>query len=238
MNVLIIGAGGPVAAAAIKALEPYHILRLADIKELESDHEMLIVDITDPAEVLEATSGMDAIINCTVLRDDIVKSFDVNIRGAYNVMKAAVEHGIQRVVHTGPQMVMQGIYVDDFLITADPPTRPGTNLYGLTKYLSLEVCRIFAEEHDIQVICFLYCGFRNPPDEDARPEGEVGPFIVSWEDTGQAFKLALEVERLPRNFEVFNIMADLPHRKHINTRARSLLGFQPKENFQRLWDRR
>ena len=238
MNVLIIGASGPVAAAAIKALEPYHTLRLADIKELESDHEMLIVDITDPAEVLEAASGMNAIINCTVLRDDIVKSFDVNIRGAYNVMKAAVEHGIQRVVHTGPQMVMQGIYVDDFLITADPPTRPGTNLYGLTKYLSLEVCRIFAEEHDIQVICFLYCGFRNSPDEDARPEGEVGPFIVSWEDTGQAFKLALEVERLPRNFEVFNIMADLPHRKHINTRARSLLGFQPKENFQRLWDRR
>lgn len=237
MNVLIIGAGGPVAAAAIKALEPYHTLRLADIKQLESDHESLVVDITDPAEVLEAASGMDAIINCTVLRNDMVKSFDVNIRGAYNVMKAAVEHGIQRVVHTGPQMVMRGIYVDDFLITADPPTRPGTNLYGLTKYLSLEICRIFAEEHDIQVICFLYCGFRNPPDKDAKPKDEVGPFIVSWEDTGQAFKLALEVERLPRNFEVFNIVADLPHRKHINTRAKSLLGFQPKENFQRLWDR-
>ena len=76
------------------------------------------------------------------------------------------------------------------------------------------------------------------PDEDAKPDGEVGPFIVSWEDTGQAFKLALEVESLTRNFEVFNIVADLPHRKHINTRAKSLLGFQPKENFQRQWDRR
>lgn len=238
MNVFILGAGGPVAAAAIKALEPYHKLRLADIKELESDHETLMVEITDPAEVLKAASGMDAIINCTVLRNDMVKSFDVNIRGAYNVMKAAVEHDIRRVVHTGPQMVMRGIYADDFLLTADPPTRPGINLYGLTKYLSLEVCRIFAEEHDIQVICFLYCGFRNPPDEDAKPEGEVGPFLVSWEDAGQAFRLALEVERLPRNFEVFNIVADLPHRKHINTRAKSLLGFQPKENFQRSWDRR
>ena len=238
MNVLIIGAGGPVADAAIKALEPYHTLRLADIKELESEHETLVVDITDPAQVLEAASGMDVIINCTVLRNDIVRSFDVNIRGAYNVMKAAVEHGIKRVVHTGPQMVMRGMYIDDFLITSDPPTRPGTNLYGLTKYLSLEVCRIFAEEHDIQVICFLYCGFRNPPDEDAKPDGEVGPFIVSWEDTGQAFKLAMEVEHLPNKFEVFNILADLPHRKHTNTRAKSLLGFQPKENFQRLWDRR
>lgn len=238
MNVLILGAGGPVAAAAIKALEPYHTLRLTDIKEMESEHETLIVDITEPAKVLEAASGMDAIINCTVIRDHIIKSFDVNIRGAYNVMKAAVEHGIQRIVHTGPQMVMRGLYTDDFLITADPPQRPGTGLYGLTKYISLEICRIFAEEHDLQVICFLYCGFQDSPAEDAKPTGEMGPFIVSWEDTGQAFKLALDVERLPRNFEVFNILADLPHRKHTNIRAKTLLGFQPKENFQRLWDRR
>ena len=37
MKVLILGAGGPVAAAAIKALEPYHTLRLTDINQLESD---------------------------------------------------------------------------------------------------------------------------------------------------------------------------------------------------------
>lgn len=237
MNVLIIGAGGPVAAAAIKALEPHHTLRLADIKELESPHEARAVDIANPAEVFGAASGMDAIVNCTVIRGDMVKSFDVNIRGAYNVMQAAVKHGIRRVVHTGPQQVIRNEYADDFFLTADASPRPGTSLYGLTKYISMEVCRIFAEEHDLQVVCFLYHSFRNPPEEQAKPGGEVNPFIVSWEDTGEAFRLALEAERLPRNFEVFNIVGDLPHRKYINVRAKTLLGFQPKEDFQKAWNR-
>jgi nucleoside-diphosphate-sugar epimerase len=235
MNVLIVGAGGPVAAAAIKALEPHHTLRLADIKELKSAHETLIVDITNPVEVFEAASGMDAIINCTVLRNDIVKSFDVNIRGAYNVMKAAVKHSIRRVVHTGPELIIREEYSNDFFLNADTTPRPSTGLYGLTKYLSMEVCRIFAEEHDLQVICFLYHSFRNPPDEQAKPTDEVNPFIISWEDTGEAFRLALEAESLPSNFETFIIVADLPHRKYINAKAKTLLGFKPKENFQRWW---
>ncbi len=235
MNVLIIGAGGPVAAAAIKALEPHHTLRLTDIKQLESDHETLIVDIGNPAEVFKAAFGMDAIINCAVIRGDMVKSFDVNIRGAYNVMKAAVKHGIRRVVHTGPELIIRQEYADNFFLSADTTPRPTTGLYGLTKYLSMEVCRIFAEEHDLQVICFLYHSFRNPPDEQAKPGEEVNPFIISWEDTGEAFRLALEAERLPRNFEPFIIVGDLPHRKYSNIKAKTLLGFQPKEDFQKSW---
>lgn len=238
MKVLIMGAGGPVAAAAIKALEPHHILRLADIKQLESDHETLIVDIKNPSEVFKAASGMDAIINCAVLRDDIVKSFDVNIRGAYNVMKAAVKHSIRRIVHTGPELIIRAEYADDFFLSADTVPRPTTGLYGLTKYLSMEVCRIFAEEHDLQVICFLYHSFRHPPDEEAKPGGEVNPYIISWEDTGEAFRVALEAERLPQNFESFIIVADLPHRKYTNIKAKTLLGFQPKEDFQKLWNKR
>ena len=44
---------------------------------------------------------MDSLINCTVLRDSLVPAFRVNLVGAYNVMKAAVECGIRRVIHTG-----------------------------------------------------------------------------------------------------------------------------------------
>ena len=238
MNVLIMGAGGPVAAAAIKALETHYTLRLADIKELEYDHETLIVDIGNPAEVFEAASGMDAIINFAVLRSDITKSFDVNIRGAYNVMQAAVKHDIRRIVHTGPELIIRSEYADDFFLSAGTTPRPTTGLYGLTKYLSMEVCRIFAEEHDLQVICFLYHSFRHSPDEEAEPGDEVNPYIISWEDAGEAFRVALEAPPLPRNFEAFTIVADLPHRKYSNIKAKTLLGFQPKEDFQKLWNRK
>ena len=63
------------------------------------------VDVTDFDQVLAATRGMDAVINMTVMRHDPVEAFRVNTLGAYNVIRAAVECGIRRVVQTGPQQV-------------------------------------------------------------------------------------------------------------------------------------
>ena len=57
---------------------------------LEPPHEACVVDVSDPAQVMEATRGMDAIINCTVTRRHPVTDFRVNMIGAYNVMRAAV----------------------------------------------------------------------------------------------------------------------------------------------------
>jgi nucleoside-diphosphate-sugar epimerase len=234
MNVLILGAGGPVAAAAIRALQPYHRLRLADVKPLDfPEHETLMTDITSPQAVIEAAQGMDAIINCTVIRHDPVKAFDVNTRGAYNVMKAAVTTNIRRVIHTGPHLTVSAEeYTDDFNISEDSPPRPGVGLYSITKYLGQEVCRVFAETYNIQVICLLFCGFR----PKASGAG-LGPFIVSWDDAGEAFRCTLEVEQLPRSFEIFHIVADLPLGKYPNTKAKTLLGFHPKDTLEYLWRR-
>ncbi|MBI4531445.1 MAG: NAD(P)-dependent oxidoreductase, partial [Candidatus Latescibacteria bacterium] len=162
MNVLLLGAGGPVAAAAIRALQPYHHLRLADIRPLDfPEHDTLITDITFLEAVIEAARGMDVIINCTVIRHDPVKAFEVNTRGAYNVMKAAVANGIHRVIHTGPHLTVSAEeYTHDFDLSEEFPPRPGVGLYSITKYLGQEVCRVLAEAYGIQVICLLFCGFR------------------------------------------------------------------------------
>ncbi|NLC55631.1 MAG: hypothetical protein GX774_02190, partial [Armatimonadetes bacterium] len=48
---------------------------------------------------------------------------------------------------------------------------------------------------------------------------------------------AVEVERLPSPFEVFNIMADLPYRRFLNDKAKRILGWQPQENFRVCWER-
>src|SRR5690606_17259527 len=75
---------------------------------LGAPHEDRVVDVADLAQVVAAAEGMDAIINCTVVRHDPVQAFRVNVLGAYHVMQAAVTHGIRRVVHTGPQQVTAG----------------------------------------------------------------------------------------------------------------------------------
>ena len=41
-----------------------------------------------------------------------------------------------------------------------PLPHSGTYLYAITKSLGQEICRVFAEEHDIHVLDFLFYNFR------------------------------------------------------------------------------
>lgn len=254
-NVCIFGAGGPVGAMAQRALESDYTLRLTDIRDVheiragepqspgapvptvpESPHEWRIVDVADYQSVLDAAQGMDALINVSVLRHVLDPAFRVNTVGAYNVMKAAVELGITRVIHTGPRHTMlrfEGDYWSDFHVPDEAPLHPGSDLYALSKCLGGEIVRSFAEEHDLEVIVFLYCLFR--PADGGESEPRLFPFQVAWEDTGTPFLHGLRVDSIPSNYEVFDIIADLPHTKWSPRKAERLLGWRPQHNFEHLY---
>ena len=182
---------------------------------------------------------MDAIINCTVVRPHPVHAFRVNVLGAYNVMRAAVAHGIRRVVHTGPQQVTLRApagYWGNRDLSPDVPSRPGDSLYILTKYLGQEICRIFAEEHDLEVPALLFSSFVNPETPPPRPLGAF-PFSVSWEDAAEAMRGALRAPSFPHPFEPFFILGDLPHGRYSNEKAKRLLRWQPRDTLEAHWRR-
>jgi nucleoside-diphosphate-sugar epimerase len=259
-SVVVFGAGGPLAAAAARALAPAYRLRLTDLRplaELEREgrpqspgaplpavlgppHEAAVVDVADPAQVRAACAGMDAVVNCTVVRPDPVQAFRVNTLGAIHVLQAAAAHGIRRVVHTGPQLVTDDSpagYWWDTEVPDDSPGRPGTSLYGHSKYLGQEAARAFAEHYGLEVPALYFSIFVNPETASAR-EGGVFPMTVSWEDAGLAVRRAVEAPALPRRLEVLHILADLPHGKYSNAKARRLLGWQPRDSLAHLWARR
>jgi nucleoside-diphosphate-sugar epimerase len=258
-RVAIFGAGGPLASITAQALERDHVLRLCDLRPLadivaggrpqsrgapvprllEAPHEARAVDVTNYDQVLEATRGMDAVINMTVIRPHPVEAFRVNTLGAYNVIRAAVECGIRRVVQTGPQQVtntMPGGYWHDVDLPSDVPPRPGVELYFISKFLGQEIMRIFAHEHDLEVPTLLFGPFTNPA--DCVPD-ELGcyPFLVSWADAAEAIRGALRAPSFPNPFEVFNILADLPHGRYRTDRTKQLLHWQPRDNLDIHWRR-
>jgi nucleoside-diphosphate-sugar epimerase len=257
VKIVLYGAGGPVAAAAIAELEHAHTLRLADIRSPDQphpdlrdhperarawprrpqprDHEFVRTDVTDPEQVLAAADGMDAIVNLSVVRPDPVLSFRVNMTGAYHVMQAAVRHGIRRVVHTGPETIISG-YWHDHDVTVEAPPRPGTDYYLLTKYLGQEVVRAFAEHRELEVIALYFHVFQ--PADAPEPHLTASPFLVSWEDTGRAFRAAVEAPPMPNHYEPFIITADLPHGKFSAEKAKRLLGWHPRDAFPQHWRRR
>ncbi len=54
-----------------------------------------------------------------------------------------------------------------------------------------------------------------------------------------AFRPALTMDesRLPSRCEVFNVFADLPHRKFSNEKVKRVLGWRPTHNFEHIWKR-
>ena len=223
-KVLVLGASGLVAPYVTPGLESYYDLHLADIKPHPDGNPTTYVDVTSYEQVSAAARGMDAIMNFTVERYDPVMSFQVNVKGAYHVMKAAAENGIQKVIHTGPELVTHG-YRHDFAVD-DVPQAPGTWYYGITKFLSMETCRIYAREYGIQTVCFQFAGLGEKETEPVT--GRDSPhFRVVWEDVQQACRLALGIESVPEGFQTMNLLSYLSQGKFLTEKARRLLGYTP-----------
>lgn len=263
-NIVIFGAGGPMAAAAVQELAPHYRLRVSDVKPMADiiaagprqdqrpdapmpaplgpPHDEMVVDITKAEQVLAACAGMDAIINCTVIRHDVVGSFRVNANGAYNVMNAAIAHGIQRVVHTGPfQMGMEGPlgYSWDDWIVDDVPPRPGhgMNTYFHTKYLGQEIARIFAEHYKLVVPALLFCDFADFVNL-RQPGDYVYPFTTTWADTARALRAAVETTAMPSPFEILHVNSDMPQAVFPNAKAKRILEWQPQDLTESWWKRK
>lgn len=242
MKILLLGANGMLGPHVVKVLEKEHDLILSDVHaSMDSKHDYHQINISDLQSVVNISSGMDAIINLSVVREERRLAFDVNSQGCYNVMSAAVENGIKRVINTGPHFTVAGpSYEDyDFAIHSFIPPQPGTYLYAHTKGLGNEICRIFSQNFDINVITLLFYNFRGY-DGDEWPKGkDFTPFSVTWEDAANSLKCSLDIElsKLPSKFETFNIFADIPHNKFSNSYAKNVLGWKPTDQLQKYWQK-
>ncbi len=256
-RVVIFGAGGPLGSAVASELAKEYTLRLTDVQPIDAlvnaepqspgaplpaalgePHEWRVVDVRDGQQVRDACEGMDAIINCSVVRYGDENVFRVNTVGAYNVMEAAVAQKIHRVVHTGPFMLGdRGAFGYDWdeRIVDDVPPRPGIGwIYFPSKRLGQAICRIFAGHYGLSVPALAFCEFYNP---DVPRSRRLHPLSISWQDSARAIRAALEIDSLPHSFEYFHIGTELPHDVFSNEKAKRLLGWQPRDNFARLYTR-
>lgn len=234
-RVLFLGASGLIGPFLTPGLVEHYDLVLTDVKPHPDGIDIDMVDVRDYGQVLEAARGCDAIMNFTVVRGDPVDSFQVNTIGAWNVMRAAVELGIRRIIHSGPQGV-RARYDTDFGVE-DAPTAPGVNHYGITKWLSAEICRVFSQKHDLHTAYFVFNGLNAAPEAPVTQPTDTPPFGVVWEDLQQVCRQALEVPAIPDNFQLFNMLSYTGPGKYNTNKAQRILGFRPTRDWDALFRR-
>ena len=154
MKVLVTGSTGGIGKWVVKkVVEAGHTVRSLDIpaQPASKDDEHIAGDIRDLPLVRRAMQGMDAVIHLAAIPYDVDRQdeliLDTNIRGTWNVLLAAHEAGVPRVVNFSSINALgqaepkhPGLY----LPLDDEVPHFTTRNYYLSKHIGEEMCFAFA----------------------------------------------------------------------------------------------
>jgi nucleoside-diphosphate-sugar epimerase len=176
--------------------------------------------IMDFAALKKAFVGQDAVVHLAAIPNPRTAPADVtfhtNVQGTWNVLQAAEEAGVRRVVVASSDAAL-GLhynppgYGPQYLpIDESHPLRP-IEFYSLSKEVTEAICRSFVNRGKLEVLAIRPTHIVFPPEY---PELEARGADVQnyhlWtyvapEDVAQGFRLALEVAKSP--FQAFYISA-------------------------------
>lgn len=165
-------------------------------------------DLTDPASLLQAFGGCEAIIHLAAVPDPGIVSpeelFRVNVLGTFNALEAAVGAGARRFVAASSEATlgfsfrkvdMKPLYLP---IDEDHPLRPQDE-YSLGKVLIEEMCRSYTFRGSLSTVslrtCYVWDESLGGFDRIADPAGAYGMLwlYVHATDAARAYRLACEV---------------------------------------------
>jgi nucleoside-diphosphate-sugar epimerase len=151
--VLLTGSGGRIGRRAAVALET-------------AGHEVVPFDLAhgddvlDADAVLAAARGVDAIIHSAAIPDDDAdwalapRTMPVNLIGTWNVLLAAREHQVGRVITLSSGKSLGMLERDPDYLPIDDDHRGLPSLpYALSKWLAEEMCEAFTHETGVSTIC-------------------------------------------------------------------------------------
>ncbi|HSX35105.1 MAG TPA: SDR family NAD(P)-dependent oxidoreductase [Candidatus Saccharimonadales bacterium] len=146
--------------ATVTVLDNFRTGLRENLDKVKNDITLIEGSILEPADVAKAAKGQDLIshqaaqLEITRAIDDPVEDLITNTAGTLNVMKAAVEAGIPKVVMASSA----GVYGQAVETPQNEDTHP-TNpnwAYGVSKLATEKYAKIFEEAHGLKVTALRY----------------------------------------------------------------------------------
>jgi nucleoside-diphosphate-sugar epimerase len=227
VKVLVTGGAGKLGSWVVGELcsseAPHHVVvldRITPACPVEGPH-YLLGDIRELGQVVEAASGMDAIIHlAAVPRPGLTSDaelFATNVLGTFNVHQAASILGIAKVVSTSSSAVYGWSYRVRDVAASTLPLREGSptnpqDAYGLSKLVGESIARSFVDATGASALVLRPPWIIDPTEarrlkqNGGRPPtfGDLMAY-VDVRDLAGAYRLCLE-SRLD-GFRVFNVNA-------------------------------
>lgn len=176
--------------------------------------------VLDYAALKRAFAGQEAVVHLAAIPNPRTAPADVtfhtNVQGTWNVLQAAEDAGVRRVVVASSDAAL-GLhynppgYGPQYLpIDEDHPLRP-IEFYSLSKEVTEAMCRSYANRGKLEVLAIRPTHIVFPPEHpELRARGADVQNYHLWtyvapEDVAQGFRRALDVAKAP--FQAFFISA-------------------------------
>jgi nucleoside-diphosphate-sugar epimerase len=152
------------------------------------DFELIEGDLRSFHVVRTAVKGMDYILHQGALPSvprsihDPLTTNDVNILGTLNILEAAKEFGVKRVVYASSS----SIYGDNKTLpkNEDMSINP-LSPYALSKYTGEHYCRIFTRIYGLETVCLRYFNVFGPNQDPTSQYSAVIPKFIRLMSEGK-----------------------------------------------------
>lgn len=154
--------------------------KLSNLAPVIDQIEFMEGDVRDLSAVRKATAGVTAVLHQAALRavpqsiNDPVAVTDVNIGGTLNVLIAAREARVKRLIFASSSSVYGGTTKKSRETLPENPKSP----YALTKLAGEHYCRLYYELHGLPTVVLRYFNVFGPRQDPASPYAAVIPLFT------------------------------------------------------------
>ena len=221
MKVLITSAASRLSQELGASLATNHDVALTDRADVSTPERFVRCDLGHDQSTNELVRGMDVIVHSGEPRGDAsgAEQLDEAMRCTYNLLWAASEEGVPRLVYLGSLSVMHR-YDEQMAVTEQWRPVPGTEVSVLCYHLGEYVCREFARERKIDVVCLRLGELAWVAGQPAMPSSAL--YLV---DAVQAVERALVADL--SGWNIFHIQSEVPDARYLTTEAQKTLGYAP-----------
>lgn len=211
MKIVVTGGSGRLGQHAIGELldHGYEVLGLDKVSPQNPLCPSWIADLRNSDTLYEALSQADGVIHLGAYQKPGMvpdtETFSNNITATYNVLKAAADLGVKRVVVASSIAAFGFLYAPRIWPPAylpldeDHPCKP-QDPYGLSKLLGEKVADGFAASHAVAILSLRFPGvnfdlsYRSFPERWKDPGARLGGFwsYIDARDAAAVCRLALE----------------------------------------------
>ncbi|GAB4290250.1 MAG: SDR family oxidoreductase [Marinilabiliales bacterium] len=150
---------------AVRVLDNFATGKRENLKTFEKDIELIEGDIRSYHSVIQSIKGVDVVLHQAALPsvprsiNDPITTHEVNVTGTLNILDAAREHGVKRIVYASSSSV----YGDSPELPKHEGMTPNPlSPYAVSKLAGEHYCKVFSKLYGLETVILRYFNVFGP----------------------------------------------------------------------------